>query len=123
MIRHPCVQHPGKVLADQFLLLMRQLQRIRIGQVAGDVCRQRLGGTAARCKEQHRPQSLGKRLGRKPWPVSSNARRHIVVKHAGIHLLERHRAFIVPDPLGITAEPLKPCNYVLGIGHAAAEHE
>ena len=52
-----------------------------------------------------------------------NVRRHIVVKHAGIHFLERHRLFIVLNSLGITAEPLKPGDCVLGIGHAAAEHE
>ena len=29
----------------------------------------------------------------------------------------------MPNPLGITAKPLKPGDHVLGIGHAAAEHE
>ena len=110
-----------QMITDQFLLLVRRVDGLGLGRLRAmsaanaSVARQR-------GEEQHGPKPLGQRLGREPWPVPPNVRRHIVVEHAGVNFLKRHRPFIVPNPLGITAKSLKG-DHVLGIGHAAAEHE
>ena len=121
--RDASLQHPCEAIADEIFLPGAQLEGIGIRQVACDLGGKRFGGAAARRKNQNRPKPLRQRLGGEPWPVAANLRRDVVVEHPGVHLLKRHRPVVVPNPFGVPAQTLKPSDNVLGIGHAAAEHQ
>ena len=123
VIRHPRLQHSGQVITHEILLPCRQLERVGIRQIAGDVGGERLGRTPAWCKNQNRPKPLSQRLGREPRPIAANLSWDVVVEHTGINLLERHRPVVMPNPLGLPAQSLQPTDHVFGIGHTAAEHQ
>ena len=123
VVGHPRLEHPGHLLADDLLLLGRELERIRVWQITRKLGGERFRGAALRGEDEDGSEILGEGLGHEARPVALDLGGDEVVQAVAVDLLQWHGPFPMSDEHGTPAEAREPFHDVFGVGHAAAEQE
>lgn len=111
------------MLSDERLLLEGELQRIRIGQHAGQLRSESLRRLTARRENQNRSKILRQSFGDQAWPVALDFVRHMHVEIVRIDFLQRNRTLLVPDEHGFATQSIQPFHDILRVRHATAQEE
>src|SRR2546423_1412417 len=96
MIRNPALEQLGHVLSYHELLFRTELERVRRGQLAGQLARKSFRRLSAWRKDENWTEILGQSLGNQSRPVATDLSRQMIAQAVGMHFFLWHRTLIVP---------------------------